>query len=70
LVAAFGFVPMAISHGTGAEVQKPLATVVIGGLISATILTLFVLPALYRMWNRPQRDESSVAPPIAPPATA
>ncbi|MBN9247392.1 MAG: efflux RND transporter permease subunit, partial [Hyphomicrobium sp.] len=46
LVASLGFVPMAISTGTGAEVQKPLATVVIGGLVSATILTLIVLPAL------------------------
>jgi heavy metal efflux system protein len=47
LVASLGFVPMALATGTGAEVQKPLATVVIGGLISATLLTLFVLPALY-----------------------
>jgi len=47
LVASLGFVPMAIATGTGAEVQRPLATVVIGGLISATLLTLFVLPALY-----------------------
>jgi len=44
LVAIVGFIPMAIAHGSGAEVQKPLATVVIGGLISATILTLIVLP--------------------------
>jgi cobalt-zinc-cadmium resistance protein CzcA len=47
LVASFGFLPMAIATGTGAEVQKPLATVVIGGLISSTCLTLLVLPALY-----------------------
>lgn len=47
LVASLGFVPMAVATGTGAELQKPLATVVIGGLISATLLTLFVLPALY-----------------------
>jgi len=47
LVASLGFVPMAIATGTGAEVQKPLATVVIGGLISTTMLTLLVLPALY-----------------------
>ncbi|MBN9597055.1 MAG: CusA/CzcA family heavy metal efflux RND transporter [Afipia sp.] len=47
LVASLGFVPMAIATGTGAEVQKPLATVVIGGLLSATLLTLLVLPALY-----------------------
>ena len=46
LVASLGFVPMALATGTGAEVQKPLATVVIGGLISATLLTLLVLPAL------------------------
>lgn len=52
LVASLGFVPMAIATGTGAEVQKPLATVVIGGLISATLLTLFVLPALYVRFNR------------------
>lgn len=47
LVAALGFVPMALATGTGAEVQRPLATVVIGGLVSATLLTLLVLPALY-----------------------
>ena len=47
LVASLGFVPMALATGTGAEVQKPLATVVIGGLLSATFLTLLVLPALY-----------------------
>lgn len=47
LVASLGFVPMAMNTGTGAEVQRPLATVVIGGLISATVLTLFVLPSLY-----------------------
>jgi cobalt-zinc-cadmium resistance protein CzcA len=47
LVASLGFVPMALATGTGAEVQKPLATVVIGGLLTATLLTLLVLPALY-----------------------
>jgi cobalt-zinc-cadmium resistance protein CzcA len=51
LVASLGFIPMAIATGTGAEVQKPLATVVIGGLISATLLTLFVLPALYARFS-------------------
>lgn len=51
LVASLGFVPMAIATGTGAEVQKPLATVVIGGLISATMLTLLVLPALYAFFS-------------------
>lgn len=54
LVAILGFVPMAIGTGTGAEVQKPLATVVIGGLITATILTLFVLPALTTLFLRNQ----------------
>ncbi len=47
LVASFGFIPMAFSQGTGAEVQRPLATVVIGGLITSTLLTLFVLPVVY-----------------------
>ena len=51
LVASLGFVPMALGHGAGAEVQKPLATVVIGGLISATLLTLFVLPTLYARYG-------------------
>lgn len=49
LVASLGFVPMALNTGTGAEVQRPLATVVIGGILSSTLLTLLVLPALYRM---------------------
>lgn len=52
LVASLGFVPMALAHGRGAEVQKPLATVVIGGIVSSTILTLLVLPALYRIFHR------------------
>lgn len=52
LVASLGFIPMAIAMGTGAEVQKPIATVVIGGLISATALTLFILPALYTLCHR------------------
>jgi cobalt-zinc-cadmium resistance protein CzcA len=52
LVASLGFLPMALNTGTGAEVQRPLATVVIGGILSATVLTLVVLPALYRMFNR------------------
>ena len=52
LVASLGFVPMATSTGTGAEVQTPLATVVIGGLISSTALTLLVLPGLYRIFER------------------
>lgn len=52
LVASLGFLPMALSNGAGAEVQKPLATVVIGGLITATILTLIVLPLLYILFNK------------------
>lgn len=55
LVASLGFVPMAIATGSGAEVQKPLATVVIGGLISATLLTLFVLPTLYARYGDKQQ---------------
>jgi cobalt-zinc-cadmium resistance protein CzcA len=50
-VASLGFLPMAISHSAGAEVQKPLATVVIGGLISATFLTLVVLPVIYALFT-------------------
>jgi cobalt-zinc-cadmium resistance protein CzcA len=49
LVASLGFIPMAIATGTGAEVQRPLATVVIGGILSSTALTLLVLPLLYRL---------------------
>jgi cobalt-zinc-cadmium resistance protein CzcA len=49
LVAALGFVPMALAGGTGAEVQRPLATVVIGGILSSTALTMLVLPLLYRL---------------------
>lgn len=58
LVASLGFVPMAIATGSGAEVQKPLATVVIGGLISATLLTLFVLPTLYARYGRKGMDQA------------
>jgi cobalt-zinc-cadmium resistance protein CzcA len=57
LVASLGFVPMALAHGTGAEVQKPLATVVIGGIISSTLLTLVVLPALYVIFAGPRKAE-------------
>lgn len=57
LVASLGFLPMAIATGTGAEVQKPLATVVIGGLISSTLLTLMVLPALYAIFETRFREE-------------
>jgi len=66
LVAALGFLPMALNTSTGAEVQRPLATVVIGGIISSTLLTLLVLPGLYRMAYRkpkniPEGDESQMA---------
>ncbi len=56
LVASLGFVPMALATGTGAEVQKPLATVVIGGLVSATLLTLLILPALYQMFSKKEKQ--------------
>ena len=62
LVASLGFVPMAVAIGTGAEVQRPLATVVIGGILSSTVLTLLVLPLLYR-WAH--RREGAVAVPIS-----
>jgi cobalt-zinc-cadmium resistance protein CzcA len=52
LVAALGFVPMMLAQGPGAEVQRPLATVVVGGLFSSTLLTLIVLPSLYRFFAR------------------
>ena len=52
LVASMGFLPMALSHGDGAEVQRPLATVVIGGLITSTLLTLLVLPAIYKQFSK------------------
>jgi cobalt-zinc-cadmium resistance protein CzcA len=52
LVASLGFVPMAFNTGTGAEVQRPLATVVIGGIVSSTLLTLVLLPALYQLVHR------------------
>ena len=64
LVASVGFIPMALNTGIGAEVQRPLATVVIGGVISSTLLTLFVLPVLYAVAGRgapptPARDEGA-----------
>ena len=78
LVASLGFVPMALATGTGAEVQRPLATVVIGGLVTSTFLTLLVLPALYRIftgwdpsgapspvpqkWEEPDTGRSAVEP--------
>lgn len=84
LVASLGFVPMAIATGTGAEVQRPLATVVIGGLITSTLLTLVVLPALYRIftgwdkagrpqpvsqeWEAPETGPLEVAPAVGGPS--
>lgn len=59
LVASLGFLPMAIATGTGAEVQRPLATVVIGGILSSTMLTLLVLPLLYRLVNQSNLDAYS-----------
>ncbi|SFH75253.1 MULTISPECIES: CusA/CzcA family heavy metal efflux RND transporter [unclassified Pseudomonas] len=56
LVASLGFIPMALATGTGAEVQRPLATVVIGGIISSTLLTLLVLPALYQWAHRKEEE--------------
>jgi cobalt-zinc-cadmium resistance protein CzcA len=70
LVASLGFVPMALATGTGAEVQRPLATVVIGGILSSTALTLLILPGLYRMVHRDgdnvkrDVDEAAAAVPV------
>ncbi len=66
LVASLGFVPMALNTGMGAEVQRPLATVVIGGLVSSTLLTLIVLPTLY-LWLGSRSvethiDQGSISP--------
>ncbi len=58
LVASLGFVPMAVATGAGAEVQRPLATVVIGGVLSSTFLTLFVLPVLYEWFEKKRKSES------------
>jgi cobalt-zinc-cadmium resistance protein CzcA len=67
LVASLGFLPMALAHGRGAEVQRPLATVVIGGIISSTALTLIILPVLYRLFHRTELGAyrgQSPRPPI------
>ena len=61
LVASLGFIPMAIATGTGAEVQRPLATVVIGGILSSTALTLLVLPILYRLAHRKEEEDEARA---------
>ncbi len=63
LVASLGFVPMALATGPGAEVQRPLATVVIGGIISSTFLTLVVLPALYHLFHRDNAPKSAAEAP-------
>jgi cobalt-zinc-cadmium resistance protein CzcA len=63
LVAALGFLPMVLARGVGAEVQRPLATVVVGGLFTSTLLTLFILPSLYPSFVRQRR-------PIAAPPRA
>lgn len=60
LVASLGFVPMAVSTNPGAEVQRPLATVVIGGLVTSTLLTLLVLPVIYRLFEREPKQELEV----------
>ena len=70
LVASLGFVPMAIAVGTGAEVQRPLATVVIGGILSSTALTLLVLPVLYRVFHRERSASASIDPSEPVPAHA
>ena len=64
LVASLGFLPMALSTSMGAEVQRPLATVVIGGLITSTALTLLVLPALYRFVCQGEKFQSATSPPL------
>ena len=58
LTDLIGFLPMAVATGAGAEVQRPLATVVIGGLITATFLTMFVLPAIYARGAVPTKDSA------------
>ena len=58
LVASLGFVPMALATGAGAEVQRPLATVVIGGILSSTFLTLILLPVLYSRFERPRKPRT------------
>ena len=67
LVAALGFVPMALSHAPGSEVQRPLATVVIGGLVTATVLTLLLFPAVYALAHRAgERNPCPKTPPPGP----
>ena len=70
LVASLGFVPMALNVGLGSEVQRPLATVVIGGIISSTVLTLLVLPALYRMIRAKEARQGEPTPASEPRAAS
>ena len=69
VLAALGLLPMALSHDIGSETQRPLAIVIIGGLITATLLTLVVLPALYVAWfsndKKPVEDDALVVPSTA-----
>ena len=69
MLAALGLLPMALSHDIGSETQRPLAIVIIGGLITATLLTLVVLPALYVAWfsndKKPVEDDALVVPSTA-----
>lgn len=67
LVASLGFVPMALATGTGAEVQRPLATVVIGGILSSTALTLLVLPLLYKLAHDKDEEDNPAGPLLRPP---
>jgi cobalt-zinc-cadmium resistance protein CzcA len=68
-VAALGLVPMLFATGPGSEIQKPLAAVVIGGLISSTLLTLFMLPTLYRVFEREPAKVATVRLPEPPSTT-
>jgi cobalt-zinc-cadmium resistance protein CzcA len=61
MLAALGLLPMALSHDIGSETQRPLAIVVIGGLVTATLLTLVVLPALYVAWFAPKHERAAAA---------
>jgi heavy metal efflux system protein len=70
LVASLGFVPMAFNTGAGSEVQRPLATVVIGGIISSTLLTLIVLPAIYKLVHMFDLRTTRKPPPALAPAAA
>lgn len=68
-VAALGLVPMLFATGPGSEIQKPLAAVVIGGLISSTLLTLFILPTLYKVFEHEKEKDSTVHLPEPPQTT-